>query len=633
MLRGIHKASSTWLGKGVLAVIMGFLVISFAIWGIGDIFRGFGRNAAITVGGTEISLEHFREYYTDQLRQVSRRLGRAITPEQVRTLGLDRQIIGRLVAETTLDEQARALGLGISDAEIAKRITSDPNFRGPNGQFDRMRFEQLIRDAGYNEARFIDAQRKVILRRQIAQSFAGELKIPQVAVRALNQFSNEKRTIEYVQLNEAQAGNVPAPGADQLSKYFDEHKVLFRAPEYRKVALLALSPAALAKPGDVTDADAKTYYDQHKSEFGTPERREVKQIIFPNAEEAKAARERIEKGESFADLVKQRGLKASDTDLGMVTKKQIISAPIADAAFSLKSGEISQPIDGAFGTVLLTVGKIEPGTQKAFEDVKQQIKQGIAESRARTQIGDLRDKIEDERAAGSTLAETGKKLGINVRVIDAVDRSGRGADGNPVPDMQANAVAAAFASDVGADTEPLQLPGGGYLYYGVVGITPSRERTLDEVKAKVEQRWHDDEIAKRLSAKAEEMVSKLKGETTLAKLASDNGLQVQTAAGLQRGKPSGFLPAQVIAAAFKTPKNGITSAEGKQTGERFVLRVTDVVDPTLDAGSDDAKALTSTLQNSYADDISGEYIAHLESEMGIDINQALVNQVIGRADQ
>ena len=115
MLRGIHKASSTWLGKGVLAVVMGFLVISFAIWGIGDIFRGFGRNAAITVGDTRISPEQFREYYNDQLRRISRRVGRSITPDQARALGFDRQLLGQLVAETALDQEAKALRLGVSD--------------------------------------------------------------------------------------------------------------------------------------------------------------------------------------------------------------------------------------------------------------------------------------------------------------------------------------------------------------------------------------------------------------------------------------------------------------------------------------------------------------------------------------
>jgi peptidyl-prolyl cis-trans isomerase D len=635
MLRGIHNASSTWLGKAVMAVIMGFLVISFAIWGIGDMFRGFGQNAAITIGGTEISLEQLREYYTDQLRQLSRRLGRPITPDQARALGLDRQVLGRLAAETTLDEQAKALGLGVSNAEIAKRITSDPNFRGLNGQFDRARFEELIREAGYNEGRFVETQRRVMLRGQIAQSISGTLHIPSAAMTAINQFRNEKRSIEYLPLGPAQAGDIPAPTSADLDKYFQEHKVLFRAPEYRKVSLLALSPAAIAKPDAVTDADAKIYYDEHKSEFGRPEKREIKQIVFPNEEEAKAAREQIDKGKSFADLVKERGLKASDTDLGMMTKSMIIVPAIADAAFSLKPGAVSQPIKGAFGTVLVTVGKIEPGAQKSYEEVAPQIKRQIAESRAKIQIDDLRDKIEDERAAGSTLAEAGHKLGLKARVIDAIDRSGRGPDGKPIPDLpqQPNVAAATFASDVGVDNEPLQLPGGGVLYYDVNGITPTRERTLDEVKDKVEQQWRDDLIAKRLKAKSDEMVGKLKSGSTLAQLATDAGLQLQKETGLRRGKPSGFLPEKLVQAVFSTPKDVPASSDGKQATERYVFRVTDVVDPKLDPSSEEGKAIATSLENSYADDIAGEYIARLENEFGVNINQSLVDQVIGSARQ
>jgi peptidyl-prolyl cis-trans isomerase D len=635
MLRGIHKASSTWVGKAVMAVVMGFLVISFAIWGIGDIFRGFGQNAAITIGHTEIGLEQLREYYTDQLRQLSRRLGRPITPDQARARGIDRQLIGRLVAETTLDEQAKALGLGISNAEVAERITNDPNFRGPTGRFDRARFEELIREAGYNEGRFVDAQRRLMLRRQIAQSISGGLQIPRAAMTAIDQFRNEKRSIEYLALGPAQAGDIPAPTSADLDKYFQAHKVLFRAPEYRKVTLLSLSPAAIAKPDAVTDADAKKYYEQHKSEFGKPEKREIKQIVFPNAEEAKAAREQIDKGKSFADLVKERGLKASDTDLGMVTQSAIIDPAVGKAAFALKPGEVSQPIKGAFGTVLVTTGKIEPGAQKSYEEVAPQIKRQIAESRAKIRIDDLRDKIEDERAAGSTLAEAGQKLGLKARVIDAVDRSGRGPDDNPIPDLpkQPNVAAAAFASDVGVDNDALQLPDGGVLYYDVTSVTPSRERTLDEVKGKVEQQWRDAEIAKRLKAKTDEMVGKLKSGSALAQLATDAGLQVQKETGMQRGKPAGFLPEKLIQAVFTTPKDAPASSDGKQATERYVFRVTGVTDPKLDPSSAEGKAIATSLENSYTDDITGEYIAQLERDFGVDINTSLVNQVIGGARQ
>ncbi len=631
MLRGIHKASSTWLGKGLMAAVMGFLVISFAIWGIGDIFRGFGRNAALTIGDVRISAEQFREYYNDQLRKLSRQLGRTLSPDQIRALGFDRQLIAQLVAETTLDEQAKALRLGIGTGEISQRITSDPGFRGLTGQFDRARFEETIRDLGFTEARFVEEQRRRMLRRQLALSISGDIKAPAAAIAAVNQYQNEQRSIDYIALGPAQAGDVAAPPADVLEKYFDEHKVLFRAPEYRKLTVLSLSPADLAKPDEVKEADAKTYYEQHKAQYGTPEKREIRQINYPNAEEAKAARDKLGKGATFDDLVKDRGLKPSDTDLGMMTKTAIIDPAIADAAFALKSGEISEPIVGQFGTVLLTVGKIEPGAQKAYEDVASQIKRELAESHARTQVGDLRDKVEDERAAGATLVEAGKKFGVTTRVIEAVDRAGNGPDGKPVADLpkQPNVVAAAFNTDVGVDNDAMQLPNGGYLYYDVTGITPSHERPLAEVKDQVAKRWRDEEIGKRLAARSAELLDKLKAGAALAELAASAGVKVGSATGLQRGKPADKLPANVVTAAFQTPKDAAASAEGDDQTQRYVFRVTGMTDPPFDAASPQGKALAASLQNSYGDDVTAEYLARLESQFGVDVDQTAINQVLG----
>ncbi len=279
--------------------------------------------------------------------------------------------------------------------------------------------------------------------------------------------------------------------------------------------------------------------------------------------------------------------------------------------------------------MLLLVGKIEPGDQKTYEQVALQIKREIAENRAKADISTLRDKLEDERAAGATLAETAKKLGLNARAIEAVDRAGRGPDGKPIADLPKtpDVIAAAFGSDVGVDNDPLQLTSGGYLWFDVTGITPSRERNLDEVKDQVEARWRDDEIAKRLQAKTDDMLGKLKAGTTLAQLASETGLKVETAAELQRGKPGGFAPAKLVDAAFKTPKGAPASAAGDQGTARFVFRVTDIVEPMLDA--DASKAIATSLQNSYADDIVGAYVTRLENDFGVTLNQTAINQVIG----
>ena len=150
MLDGMRAASQNWLGRTIMGLVMGLIVVSFAIWGIGDMFRGFGAGRLVSVGDTEISSESFRFAYQNELQRLQRRFGRAVTNDQARQAGLDRQVLGRLVTEAALDQKARNLGLAMSDAEVAKAITSDPTFKDPTGAFDKARFDSILRDNGYN---------------------------------------------------------------------------------------------------------------------------------------------------------------------------------------------------------------------------------------------------------------------------------------------------------------------------------------------------------------------------------------------------------------------------------------------------------------------------------------------------
>jgi peptidyl-prolyl cis-trans isomerase D len=631
MLRNIHKASSTWLGKGVMAVVMGFLVISFAIWGIGDIFRGgFGQNSVASVGSVDISVEQFRQYYNDQLQRLSREARRVITPDQARAMGLGPRFLQQLIAQTTLDEQARKLHLGLANDEIAQRIRSNPAFQGLNGQFDPARFTQLVRDLGFTEARFVAQQRSDMLRRQIAQTVGGDIQVPTAALNALNQFQNEKRDIDYLALGPAQAGNVPSPMPDEVAKFYDEHKAEFRAPEYRKVTLLPLSPADIAKPADVSDADAKVYFEQHKDEFGKPEKRDVHQIVFPDAAQAQAALQEIAGGATFQQIAEKHGVKPSDTDLGVLSKSQIVDPAIADAAFSLPAEKVSDPIKGRFGTVLVMVSKIEPGENVTFEQVAGRIKQTLAEQRARGTLNDLRDKVEDERASGATLAETANKLGLKSVTVDAVDRAGRDPSGQPAAALQGmppTLINAAFTSDIGVDTEPVAMPAGGFIYYDVTGVTPSRERTLEDIRPAVEARWRAEQIAKSLAQQTDEMLAKLKAGTPLAQVASERGLTVQKASGLQRNKATANVPPSLDQAVFNTAKDGFGVAEGANPTERYVFQVTHVTDPAPDPIQ--SAQLKTVLQNSYADDLIGEYLTRLANDFGVTRNETAMNQAIG----
>ncbi len=634
MLRGIQKASSNWLGKAVLTVVIGVLAISFAIWGIGDIFRGFGRSTVATIGGTEITVEQFRTIYNERLQQIGRQAGRPITPEQARQLGLDRQIASQLVAEAALDERARQLGLTLADAEVARQIMSDPLFRGPTGGFDRLRFEQLIRNANYTEARFTQEQRRVALRKQLADTVSGGLKAPNVAVNSVHRYTAEERAVEYLVLGAAQAGEIPAPSAEALKTYFDEHKGLFRTPEYRAITTLSLTPLNLAPWIEVSDADARRVYEDRSARYVTAERRSVSQIVFPTAEEAKAAAERIAAGTSFVQVAADRNLSEKDIDLGLVPKSAIVDSAVGNAAFSLKEGETSAPVAGRFGTVLVHVSKIEPERVRPFEDVATEIRQEIALDRARVEVQTKHDKVEDERAAGLRLDEVAKKLGLQVQTIEAMDRSGRNPAGEAIADLPGGAdlVPAAFAALVGVETDPLQLPGGGYLWFDVTGVQPSRERNFEEVKDRIEVRWREDQQADVLKRRAAEIVDKLKAGASTADLASAAGVEVKTATDVRRNG-SGALSPRAVEAAFAARKGDAVTAEGSGPAERIVLRVTDIKIPPPDPAAADARQMNERVKRALAEDLLTQYIMRLESELGATINTQALSQVVGGGER
>ncbi|MGW1422217.1 SurA N-terminal domain-containing protein [Bradyrhizobium manausense] len=629
MLRGMRKASSNWVGKTIMAVVMGVLIISFGIWGIADIFRGFGQSTVAKVGHTEISLNEFRQIYTDRLQQIGRQFGRPLTPEQARAFGVDRQVLQQTIAEAALDENTRRLGLGQSDDQIRQLIMNDPNFKGVDGKFDANRFQAVIRNFGYTEQRYVAEQRKVALRRQITGTIGAGLEPPKTMLDVATRFQNEQRAIEFVRLDTAQAGTIDPPSPEALAAYFEDHKVQFRAPEYRKIVFAVISPEEIAKWSDVSDDDAKKLFDQRKDQLGTPEKRQIHQIVFPNVADAQAARERLAGGLSFEDLGKERGLSATDVDLGLVAKSSLEPA-VGDAAFALPAGEISQPIQGRLGVSIVKVDKIEPGAEADYAKFAADVKRQIATERARTKVGELRDKMEDERGAGTSVAEAAQKLGLTAVTIDAVDRSGRAPNGQTVANIPQglDVVSQAFNSDVGVDNDPISFKGG-YVWYDVLAITPSRDRNLDEVRDQVEARWRQDQIAAKLKTKATEMVQKLEQGVKLADEASAVGAKVETASGFKRDDQPAGVPANIVAAAFRTAKDGVGQAPVTGGTEVIVYRVTDIVEPAVDTASDAVKKLKDGIDRALTDEQVASYVTKLETDIGTTINQAAFAQVTG----
>ena len=634
MMQGIRKAGQGLLGKIVIAIMFGFLIISFAIWGVGDIFRGYGRNEVAKVGKTEIGLEQMRTAYQNEIQNLIRQQRRQISPEMARALGLDRQVLSRLLTEATLDQTAQGMRLAVSDETIRNLIFDDQVFRDASGQFSSARFNELLRSNGYTEQSYVALQRSTILRQQLSEMVVGGLAAPLALQEIGNRLRNEKRSITFARMPASAAGEIAAPTEDQLKSFFNDRKIAFRAPEFRTAAILSITAETLADPAKVTDDEAKARYEATKAQrFTAAELRTVQQIPFPNAEEAQAAKAKIDGGETFDEIATERNVAFNSLTLGTFTREQMIDPAVRDAAFALEEGAVSAPVTGAFGTVLLRVTKVDSAHVRPFEEVAAEVKQDLATSRAAAQVTELHDKVEDQRAAARPLAEIARELNLTLRMAGPMNAGLGKPDGSreealPGGDSTLQAI---FRSDIGVDNEAIRLPrNSGYVWFDVTKIDPARERGFDEVKADVEKQWRADETATKLSAKARELIERLdKGENFDA-VAASAGLTIETAADLGRQDQRPELPGTVVAQVFGTAAGKSNSAAGTDGG-RILFKVDSATVAPYVRTTQEAGNFERLLSQNVSEDILLQYVAKRQAELGVSINEAAFRNATGGA--
>jgi peptidyl-prolyl cis-trans isomerase D len=637
MLDGLRIMSKNVFGRVILAIFAGLIVVGFGFFGIRDVFNNFRAGQLATVGDVDIGVQQYRVEYQNELQRVQRQAKRAITNDEARQAGLDRQVLSRIITGVALDQEAKKLGLAASDAEIAKGIKSDRNFFGPNGVFDQARFDELLRENGYTETMFVREQREGAMRQQIGVAATGAIKTPEIMLAAINTFTNETRKADYFILPAPGVSQAAVPADDEIQSFYNLRKDSYRTPEYRKTEILTVTPEQIAQTLAISDQAARATYDRDAAQrFSAPEKRAVSQLTFPDRDSADKAAQRIAGGESFDAVAGDKQARGVLADLGVSAKAAIFDKAVADAAFALPQPGVSAPIQGQFGWVLARVAKIEPGQLKSFDEVKAQIKAEIAASQAKGEARKLHDKIEDLRSSGKTLAQAAQELGLQTQIFvtDAAG-AGKAVNGQPGAPIAALAgspelVKAVFASDVGVDNDSVSRKDGGFSWFEIGAIEPSRVPPLDEVKAAVIRSLQESQAQRDLAAKANELARKIDAGESLAALAAANGVKPQQALGFKRSGGDGLSEA-AVSQMFGVPV-GAAGVAIADKGGRYVFKVTDAVTPPLNLKDPDIAALAPRLDAALNEDVFGQFIAGLETQLGAKVNQAVLRSATG-ADQ
>jgi peptidyl-prolyl cis-trans isomerase D len=629
MLDSLRNAAQTRVVKGLLAL----LILSFMVWGGQTLMVPSTPNAVVTVGDIKVSASDFRLAYERQVALLSRQLGTPLSRQQAQAFGVENQVYAQLVAGAALDQLATDMNLGLSEDRLARLIGEDPAFHGVNGQFDRLTFSSVLRNAGLTEQDYINNRSQVAVRSQIVDALTDGYTAPKVLVEAIGKYRHETRTIDYLLLSNANIDAVKTPGDEVLAPWFESRKANYRAPEYRKISYIKLEPEDLAAPDAVTEEELRADYEKRKESYRTPATRTVEQLTFPSREAADAAAAKLAAGTSFDDLVKAEGKTSADVLLGDFTKERMPDAKIADAAFAVaQDGGTTPVVEGAFGPVILRVTNIRPDAVRSFDEVKEELRKEIALDAAREQLVGLHDKIEDERAGGVTVKEIAEQLKLKLVTVDAVDASGKDQNGDEVKDLPEPRalLQEVFKADVGTDTLAVNIGRDGSAWFDVEEIIPARDRTLDEVRDEVAADWTAEQQRAALAAKAKELKERIEKGAKLADIASELGLVVETKTGLTRATNDASLSPAAVIAAFGGPNGHVANAPGIGGDGQVLMQVTAVEEKAPADALDNDSSQIEAIARASGDDILDQMVSTLQTAYGVSINQSLAETALAQ---
>lgn len=628
MMDKMRAASKSW----VAAILIGFLILSFAIWGINDIFTSRSATTLAKVGDSELDYRTFEQEFALRARRQITNAGTPMTVQEAREIGYDKVVLDDMIRDMAVLDEGKRLGIAASDAMVRAALLEIPGLATPEGTINPSTFQRFLQEIQMSEPQLVQLIRDNLIRDQLARTAMVGAPAPRGLAIALGAYASERRIVEYIVLPAARAGEIAAPDDAALEAYMQANAAAYTTPELRTATVLTVDANDVAAKVEVTDAEIASEYEVRKASYETLETRELHQISFPSKEDAEAARKSIDEGKTFEDVATARSLNPEDINLGLVTKGD---TTVPAGAFETAEGAVSQPMEGPFGWVLVKVVKVNPGSVKPLEEVRDELRKAIALDRALIEISEQTSAIEDALAAADTLESVpgllGDKLPARVTSLAPMDARGNGADGSPVagiPDGDQFRVDL-FTAEAGELGQLAETPGHILYVLRLDQVTPPALQKLADRRDVVLAAWTLAEQTRKLNeiaAGAEERANV--ADSDLNALSAELGLEGKTTpAGIARDEAVADLSPALVAKVFATPRGTWTTGAGSAAPFVVLARVKDVIaaptsDPEL-AEREERRAVTGDVAN----ELAAAYQEAILKAARVDIDQTLFNQL------
>lgn len=620
MLNTLRKHTKSIFVKILFAI----LVLSFALWGVGDMVRTVAvGGAAIEVGDTRVDRQAIARTYRNELRRLQRALGGEFDAEQARAMGLPNMVVQQLVTQALLREEARTLGVVVTDETLRRRIAEMDVFKNELGQYDPNRVRLLLAQAGMSEAAFIETERAAAIQERLVDAVAGEVPAPPTMVETLYRYRQEQRVAEAVMVTAADMPVPEAPAEDVLRQFHQDNAEQFTAPEYRSLTLLRVGPDDVADGVELTEEMLREEFEYRRDEFQQPERRQVRQVVLPDAAAADRARNVIALGGDLQAVADE--VDGEIVDLGWVEQGSLLPE-LEDPIFGLEPGTVSEPVESPVGWHVFAVDAVEEGGEASFEDVRDEVEAAVRQDRAIDRVYDVINNFEEAIAGGATIEEAAGELDLTVTQL-RVDAQGRTPEGTPpegvtiAPDM----VRAAFQVQAGEDTGVREAAGNVFYIARVDEVTPPALRPFETVREEVLAAWqHQQRIAAARQA-AREALDQVQAGAELDQVAAEAGLEVEVTDPFTREAGNGAPPA-LVRRMFEMEPGGTAVVDLPQGAVLARLRAVMAAEPDPE---DPAMArIRQEITQGLGSDLASQYLTALERAHDVQVNRAQVEEAI-----
>lgn len=597
-------------------ILMGLLFIALAGFGIGS-FNG-GASQVGSVGDEEITAEDYFRALNNEINAQIAQSGQAVSFAQIRSRGIDEQVLAGLISRAALSHEADQMGISVGDAEVAGQIAQVAAFQDTAGQFDRASYEFVLAQQGSSPRDFEEDTREDVSRALLQAAIIGGLTPPPIFADTIAAYQGETRDFTRLTITRTQLEDgLPEPTTAELTAYYEEFPDRFTRPEARRITYAWVIPSDIMDDVEIDEDTLMEMYENRASEYIQPERRLLERLVFGSDADAQVAYDAIAAGDTdFDTLVEERDLTLDDVDLGEVSASDLSTAA-ATMIFADTESEIIGPVASNLGPALFRVNAVLQANEVPFEDAREDLSAELASEAARRQIDAMRETVDDLLASGATLEELGTDTLMQVATLDYTVAS---EDGIAAYDNFRDAAIAVTETDF---PELLALSDGGLFALRLDEIVPPTLPPLDEITDEVAAAWEASALRDAVAERAAQLIGEMVQGVTLDELGTTAPERL-----IRRQDLLPDLPPTTVSQVFQMDEIGdIVVIPGAQAA--VIVRL-DAINSAARDAADTSIILTileQTIAQSMATDIFEAYGQALQTDAGISTNQGVINSV------